>query len=150
MSSGSPKAACSFPVPYPPLGSLYAASYVRAQGYDVALFDAMLAGSEQEWAAALERSKPKYAVLFEDNFNYLSKMCLLNMREAAFQMIELAKAQGCTVIVNGSDATDHLDLYFAHGADYMILGEGEVTLGELLNALVAEDEAERLAGLEEA
>lgn len=121
--------------PYPPLGSLYAASFARSLGYDVALFDAMLAESPNEWAHALDAQQPKYAVLFEDNFNYLSKMCLLNMREAAFQMIELAKARGCVVIVNGSDATDHLQEYFARGADYMILGEGEVTLQELLETL---------------
>ena len=28
--------------PYPPLGTLYAASYLRQHGHDVALFDAML------------------------------------------------------------------------------------------------------------
>lgn len=121
--------------PYPPLGSLYAASYARALGYDVALFDAMLADSEEEWGQALDASKPKYAIIFEDNFNYLSKMCLLNMRQAAFKMIEMAKARGCFVIVNGSDATDHLQEYFSRGADYMILGEGEVTLEELLGTL---------------
>ena len=36
--------------PYAPLGALYAAAAVRAHGYDVALFDAMLAESEEEWA----------------------------------------------------------------------------------------------------
>ncbi|MBI4670116.1 MAG: B12-binding domain-containing radical SAM protein [Chloroflexi bacterium] len=128
--------------PYPPLGSLYAASYARALGYDVALFDAMLAPSEDEWAHALETHQPKYAILFEDNFNYLSKMCLLNMRAAAFKMMEMAKARGCVVIVNGSDATDHLDDYFAHGADYILLGEGEVTLGELLGALEKNEKRE--------
>ena len=74
--------------PYPPLGTLYAASYVRQQGYEVALFDAMLAQSEDEWAIALDREQPRFAVIYEDNFNYLSKMCLLNMREAAFKMLE--------------------------------------------------------------
>ncbi|MCS6910092.1 MAG: B12-binding domain-containing radical SAM protein [Anaerolineales bacterium] len=121
--------------PYPPLGTLYAASYMRARGYSVALFDAMLAGSEQEWAAALDRHKPRFAVLYEDNFNYLSKMCLLRMREAAFVMIAMAKARGCTIIVAGADATDHADLYLRRGADFVLLGEGEVTLGELLDAL---------------
>ncbi len=128
--------------PYPPLGSLYAASYARSLGYDVALFDAMLAESEAEWADALDLHRPRYAVLFEDNFNYLSKMCLLNMRQAAFQMIEMAKARGCTVIVNGSDATDHLAAYFEHGADLVLLGEGEITLGELLDTLEGKDARE--------
>src|SRR5450756_1138629 len=95
--------------PYPPLGTLYAASYMRHGGYDVALFDAMLAESEDEWAAALDRHKPEFAVLYEDNFNYLSKMCLLRMREAAFKMIDMAKARGCTVILCGADVTDHAD-----------------------------------------
>jgi hypothetical protein len=72
--------------PYPPLGTLYAASMMRQQGYTVALFDAMLADSEAEWAAALDRHQPRFAVLFEDNFNYLSKMCLTRMRQAAFTM----------------------------------------------------------------
>ena len=108
--------------PYPPLGTMYAAAYLRARGYAVALFDAMLADSEDEWAAALDRHQPRFAVLYEDNFNYLSKMCLLRMREAAFTMIALAKARGCTVILCGADATDHADQYFAHGADYVLIG----------------------------
>ena len=61
--------------PYPPLGTLYAASYLRNQGYSVALFDAMLAQSTREWDSALQKHQPSFAVLFEDNFNYLSKMC---------------------------------------------------------------------------
>ncbi len=121
--------------PYPPLGTLYAASYMRARGYTVALFDAMLAPSEAEWAAALERHRPRYAVLFEDNFNYLSKMCLLRMREAAFTMVGMARARGCATVVCGADATDHADAYLARGADYVLIGEGEETLGELLDSL---------------
>ncbi len=122
--------------PYPPLGTLYAASYMRSRGYDVDLFDAMLAESESEWDAALERSQPRIAVLYEDNFNYLSKMCLLRMRQAAFAMIGMARQRGCTVIVAGSDATDHAPAYFSAGADYVLIGEGEQTLGELVDHLL--------------
>ncbi len=121
--------------PFPPLGTLYAAAYLRERGYDVALFDAMLAQSTQEWVAALEQYQPAYAVIFEDNFNYLSKMSLLRMREAAFEMIQQAKARGCTVIVAGADMTDHAAAYLEHGADYVLLGEGEETLAELLDLL---------------
>ncbi|NUQ84931.1 MAG: B12-binding domain-containing radical SAM protein [Anaerolineales bacterium] len=130
--------------PYPPLGTLYAASWLRQHGYEVAVFDAMLAESEGEWARALDEHKPRYAVIYEDNFNYLSKMCLLRMRQAAFTMIQMAKARGCTVILCGADVTDHYDKYLEQGADYCILGEGEETLLELLNQL----EGKRDAGLE--
>src|SRR6185503_4289821 len=128
--------------PYPPLGTLYAASYAREHGYRVALFDAMLAVSEDEWGIALDEHKPQYAIIYEDNFNYLSKMCLLRMREAAFKMVDMAKSRGCTVILCGADATDHYAEYLARGADYCLLGEGEETLIELLNQLSAGREAD--------
>ena len=46
--------------PYPPLGTLYAASYLRQHGYRVALFDAMLAESEDEWDQALDTAPPGF------------------------------------------------------------------------------------------
>jgi len=135
--------------PYPPLGTLYAASYLRQHGYEVALFDAMLAESEEEWGKALDEHKPQYAIIYEDNFNYLSKMCLLRMREAAFKMIHMAKSRGCVVILCGADATDHYAEYLARGADYCLLGEGEETLVELLGQLSGKREAglESILGL---
>jgi radical SAM superfamily enzyme YgiQ (UPF0313 family) len=119
--------------PFPPLGTLYAASYLRSQGYEAALFDAMLAESEDGWLGALKREKPRFAVLYEDNFNYLSKMCLGRMRQAAFRMLAMAKEQGCTTIACGSDASDHIQEYQRQGADFVLVGEGEITLAELLD-----------------
>jgi radical SAM superfamily enzyme YgiQ (UPF0313 family) len=121
--------------PYPPIGTMYAAATIRQHGYHVALFDAMLATDTSEWQTALNQTQPRYAVIYEDNFNYLSKMCLLNMREAAFAMTRMAQEQGCITILCGSDATDHAEAYLAAGADYVLLGEGEETLRELLAAL---------------
>lgn len=121
--------------PYPPLGTLYAASITRQRGYSAALFDAMLSEGTHEWDAALDQHKPKYAVLFEDNFNYLSKMSLMNMRQAAFRMIASARERGCTVIVCGADMTDHYKSYLEQGAHYVLMGEGDDTLPELLDAL---------------
>jgi anaerobic magnesium-protoporphyrin IX monomethyl ester cyclase len=121
--------------PYPPLGALYAAALVRTHGYAVALFDAMLAQSEDEWAAALDRHQPVIAVLYEDSFNYLTKMCLLRMREAALAMIDAARARGVEVIVAGSDASDHPSLYLERGAVAIVTGEGEAALVDALDAL---------------
>jgi anaerobic magnesium-protoporphyrin IX monomethyl ester cyclase len=135
--------------PYPPLATLYAASYLRERGYDVVLCDTMLAESEDEWGEALARHRPEFAVLYEDHFNYLSKMCLLRMREAALTMVDMARRQGCTVIVCGADATDHPDRYLHAGADYVVLGEGEATLAELLDSLTGRTPApiDGVAGL---
>ena len=124
--------------PYPPLGTLIAAAVARADGYYVALFDAMLAASPTGWDEALETHRPQVAVLYEDNFNYLSKMCLLRMREAAFEMLAAARRRGCRTIVCGSDASDRAASYLDHGADVVIVGEGEVTLREVLGQLIRE------------
>ena len=126
--------------PYAPLGALYAAACARDAGYRVALFDAMLADSERQWADALDRWRPAVAVIYEDSFNYLSKMCLLRMRQAALMMAGAARARGLRVIVAGSDASDHPDVYLAGGADLVIAGEGEVTLVEALGVLAGRRE----------
>jgi len=125
--------------PYPPLGTLYAASYMRHRGYEVTLFDAMLSEGVEEWERFVDHFQPRYAVIFEDNFNYLSKMSLLRMREAAFAMIESAHKFGCTVIVAGADMTDHAEKYLEKGADYVIIGEGEESLGDLIYHLEGKD-----------
>lgn len=121
--------------PYAPLGTLYAAALMRQQGYTVALFDIMFAHSPADALPAIEAHKPDFFVLYDDGFNYLTKMCLTNMRDAAFSMIKLAKQKGCTVIVSSSDATDHYAQYLAQGADYVLLGEAELTLLEVANAI---------------
>lgn len=121
--------------PYPPLGTLYAAALLREHGYSVSLFDTMFAHKPQEIYKALYQHTPRYLVLYDDGFNYLTKMCLTNMREAAITMMILAKAEGCTIIVSSSDATDHYEQYLRNGADFVILGEAEQTLLELINAI---------------
>jgi radical SAM superfamily enzyme YgiQ (UPF0313 family) len=123
--------------PYAPLGTLYAAACARERGHDVRLFDAMLAGSEAEWAEALDRERPDVAVIYEDSFNYLSKMCLLRMREAALAMLDAARERGLPTIVAGSDASDHPAIYLDRGAHVVVVGEGEATLAEVLDSLEA-------------
>ncbi|MEP6950898.1 MAG: radical SAM protein [Ginsengibacter sp.] len=121
--------------PYAPLGTLYAASLMRQNGYRVSLFDTMFAHQPEEVIIPLEKIQPDFFVIYDDGFNYLTKMCLTNMREAAFKMILLAKERGCTVIVSSSDATDRFKMYLNEGADFVLMGEAELTLLELINSI---------------
>jgi radical SAM superfamily enzyme YgiQ (UPF0313 family) len=123
-------------MPYPPLGTLYAAAAVRQEGFSVTLFDSMLASSEDELVPFLQKDRPRVVVIYDDDFNYLTKMCLSRMREAAFRLTELARRHGAIVIVHGSDPVDHAATYLARGASYVVLGEGESTLRELLAAIL--------------
>lgn len=118
--------------PYPPLGTIFAASLMRENGFDVKLFDTMFSNTPEEIIPVLENYKPDVLIVYDDGFNYLTKMCLSNMREAAFKMQELAKKFGCKVIITSSDAADHYDKYLESGADVVIIGEAEYTLLDLL------------------
>ena len=133
--------------PYAPLGTLYAASYLRERGHSATLFDAMLAQSTAEWSTALEKTQPRLAAIYEDSFNYLSKMCLLRMREAALDMIDRASSVRVPIVVSGSDATDHPELYLRRGAAAVILGEGEITIADLADRLLTQAPIEDVPGI---
>jgi len=122
--------------PYPPLGTLYAAAVLRQQGFSVEVFDAMLEDPVTGFPKALRAAKPRIVAICEDNFNFLSKMCLTRMREVALEMITASRAAGATVIVNGSDSTDHLMTFLTGEANYVVVGEVEKTLLELVNSLI--------------
>ena len=128
--------------PYAPLATLYAAAHLRAAGYEVALFDAMLAAGEEELAAALARHRPRFVVFYEDSFNFLSKMCLEHARQAACRMSREARERGATVIAAGSDVTDHPGPYFESGVEFGLAGEADHSLRELLDALAGRSRRE--------
>jgi anaerobic magnesium-protoporphyrin IX monomethyl ester cyclase len=123
--------------PYPPLATLFAAAHLRQRGHQVALFDPMLDQDTAGFAAALDRVRPELVVLYDDSFNWFTKMCLSAMREAARGMVAEAHRRGLPVIVAGHDAADHPALYLDAGASFVILGEAELTLGELVDRLAA-------------
>ena len=133
--------------PYPPLGTIYAAALMRQEGHKVALFDTNLRDNPFAIKEELETKKPKFLVLYDDGFNYLTKMCLTTMREAAFEMIALGKKNNCTVIVTSSDSTDHYEKYLEAGADYIIQGEGELALKELISTLNKNESTALIKGL---
>ncbi|MGH8270652.1 MAG: cobalamin-dependent protein, partial [Steroidobacteraceae bacterium] len=123
--------------PYPPLATLQVAARLRALGHRVHFFDAMLAEGIGEYERKLAALEPRLVILYEDNYNFLTKMCLRRMRAAACRMIAAARHAGARTIVAGSDATDAPQAYLAAGADAVIAGEGIEALQSLLARLEA-------------
>jgi anaerobic magnesium-protoporphyrin IX monomethyl ester cyclase len=118
--------------PYPPLATLQVVSLLREAGHQVAFFDAMLAEGIEEYDRLLEADAPQLVLFYEDNFNFLSKMCLATMRRAACDMIGSARLSGARVIAAGPDVSDAPGPYLRAGADLALVGEGLATLLELL------------------
>ena len=120
--------------PYAPLATLLIAARVRENGHRVALFDATLSSGVDEFVTMLRANRPTVVGILEDNFNYLTKMCTVNSRQATLDMIAAARAAGCRVAVNGSDATDLPALYLEGGADAVLLREADVSFPALADA----------------
>jgi anaerobic magnesium-protoporphyrin IX monomethyl ester cyclase len=126
--------------PYPPLGTLYAAALLGSTGISVAVFDTTLNDPKEGFEAALKQHQPRVVVVFEDNFNFLSKMCLTRMREVAYHILETSQRAGAVVLANGSDASDHTLDYLQKGFRGVLLGEAEWTLLEAVSHLLKGDD----------
>ncbi len=121
--------------PYPPLQTILAASVLRQAGIDAALFDPTFETPGRsllvEFERAIELHRPRIIVVCEDDFNFLSKMCLIRNRELAYQMAEIARRRGIPIAAHGSDASDQSQQYAAAGFSFVLIGEVESTLLEL-------------------
>ena len=121
--------------PYPPLGALYAAAVLERDGHHVEFIDTIFEPSAASVFPTIKQFSGNIFFICDDGFNYLTKMCLVNMRNACYDLIAYAKENNYQVIISSSDATDHSLEYLEHGADFIIIGEVEITLQQLINAL---------------
>lgn len=133
--------------PYTPIGTLYAATALRGQDISVAVFDSMLEDPTVKFTSMLEEHRPKIVAVYEDDFNFLSKMCLTRMREVAWEMAKAAHAIGSVTIVHGSDSTDNPGLFLENGFDYVLCGEAEETLLKLCSSILRAEDVPEIDGL---
>lgn len=133
--------------PYAPIGTLYAATALRDSGISVSVFDAMLEPPAETFRMLLQQQRPKIVAVYEDDFNFLSKMCLTRMRDVAWEIAKASKAVGAIVVVHGSDSTDNPVLFLSNGFDYVLCGEAENILVTLCTSILQEVEIPELDGL---
>src|SRR5689334_13881523 len=77
--------------PYPPLQPLLAASLLRDAGISVQFCDVTFETPESKFETLLRTHSPRLVIVCEDDFNFLSKMCLSRNRDVAFWMAGAAK-----------------------------------------------------------
>jgi len=110
--------------PYPALGILYISSHLKRRGFDVEIFD-----STFEDGAAFERR------LDESHVPVVGIYTNLMTRSNVLAMIRAARSRGASVVLGGPDPANHAEQYLEHGADVVVIGEGELTLEEVVPAL---------------
>jgi radical SAM superfamily enzyme YgiQ (UPF0313 family) len=111
--------------PYSPLGLLYVASHLAARGFGVSVFDSTFRGFA-DFETTLLRDRPSVVGLY----------CNLMTKRNVLRMAAAARAQGAVVVLGGPDPPHYAEAYLEHGADFVVIGEGELTLEELLPRLL--------------
>ena len=133
--------------PYIPIGTLYAAAALRESGISVVAFDSMLEDPSVRFDSLLATCKPQIVAVYEDDFNFLSKMCLTRMRDVAWRIAKAARALGAITVVHGSDSTDNPLVFLENGFDYVLCGEAEESLARLCRSILDAEEVPELDGM---
>jgi anaerobic magnesium-protoporphyrin IX monomethyl ester cyclase len=110
--------------PYAPLGILYLASHLRARNFDAEVFDTTFS-SRPELERLLSRERPAVLGVYAN----------LMTRGSVIRILRAAKAAGWKTVVGGPEPGAYAEEYLAAGADVVVIGEGEITLEELLPVL---------------
>lgn len=111
--------------PYPPLGLLYLSAYLKQQGLRPLVHD----GTFGRRAELLDRIAGRPAPVVGIYTNLMT-------RPAVLDIVAAARRVGMRVVLGGPEAANHLQAYLEHGADVVVIGEGELTLVELLGGLL--------------
>jgi anaerobic magnesium-protoporphyrin IX monomethyl ester cyclase len=110
--------------PYAPLGILYLCSHLQAKGFDVEVFDTTFS-SRAALVTRLQTGTPSVLGIYAN----------LMTRANVVQLLRIAREAGWTTIVGGPEPGAYAQEYLEAGAQYVVMGEGETTLEELLSAL---------------
>lgn len=110
--------------PYPPLGLLSLAPYLKRDGFGVDVVDCTF----DSRARHLDR-------LARCDAPVLGIYANLMTRGAALDLIRVGRAWGRWIVMGGPDPAENAAEYLAAGASVVVHGEGERTLAELLPAL---------------
>jgi anaerobic magnesium-protoporphyrin IX monomethyl ester cyclase len=122
--------------PYPPLGILYICSHLRDKGLNAEVFDSTFS-SRQELSDVLKQGPPSILGIYAN----------LMTRSTVVEMLAMAKESGWRTVVGGPEPGAYVDEYLAAGADVVVIGEGELTLEELVPALHSRSDLRDVAGI---
>jgi radical SAM superfamily enzyme YgiQ (UPF0313 family) len=110
--------------PYAPLGLLYLSSYLKSKGYIVEVFDTTFR-TRAELYSILESNRPSVIGIYAN----------LMTRSNVVQIMRRAKACGWKVVAGGPEPANYVSEYLQAGADVVVIGEGELTLEEILQTI---------------
>jgi anaerobic magnesium-protoporphyrin IX monomethyl ester cyclase len=114
--------------PYVPLGILYISAWLQKSGYDNQVFDSTFSTFEKQKEFILE-TKPDVLAIYT---NLMTKLNVLRTIRFVRSQPELSHTR---IVLGGPEVRNHVDNFLLHGADFIVLGEGEESTLELVQFL---------------
>lgn len=111
--------------PYAPLGILYISAYLEKNNYPNQIFDSTFSSFEKLKAYLLDFKPDAIGI-------YTNLMTKLNVLKIAKFIKATPEIHHCKVILGGPEVTNHIEQFLTHGADYMVIGEGEQSMLEII------------------
>lgn len=111
--------------PYVPLGILYISAYLERYGYDNDVFDSTFSSFEKLSGFLLERQPDVVGI-------YTNLMTKLNVLRIMHFIKSQPALQATRIVLGGPETRNHIAKFLEHQADFIVLGEGERTMLELV------------------
>ena len=122
--------------PYPPLGILYISAYLEQHGIVNEVYDTTFS-SKDDFNNYLIKQKPSIIGI------YVNLMTKLNVLATILYIKENLPLT--TIILGGPEVHYSAEKFLRHGADYIVIGEGEETMLELVTTIIALDSKDELS-----
>ncbi len=114
--------------PYVPLGILYISSYLEKHGFENEVFDSTF--------STLDQLKEKISVSSPDVIAiYTNLMTKLNVLKIIKYIRSQPTLHHIKIILGGPEVRNYSENFLNYGADFIVIGEGEETMLELVNYL---------------
>ena len=126
--------------PYPPLGLLYVSGYLEKNGMEHDVFDSTF-HTLFELRNHIAIHRPSFIGIY---VNFLTRLNVLKIIEFVKKSDTLKQSK---VILGGPDVKFHTEDYLGSGADFLVVGEGEVSFYELIKNLKSENKPGRVNGI---
>ena len=126
--------------PYPPLGLLYISAYLDQVGVAHQVFDSTFSTTEQQ-LETIRTLKPKVLAI------YVNLMTRKNV-VALMRSISTDPELDTQIILGGPETRYHIEDLLDHGADALVIGEGEKTAHEVISTILNEkDDLSQIDGI---
>jgi anaerobic magnesium-protoporphyrin IX monomethyl ester cyclase len=114
--------------PYPPLGLLYISAFLEKNGIAIDVFDTTFS-SVPSLESYLASHRPRVVGMY---VNLMTKLNILKIISFIRQNIP-----GTSIVLGGPEVRYSAENFLRHGADVIVIGEGEETMLEITQCLLA-------------